>query len=151
MKVYVERLRDDIELPEYKNIGDAGMDVRAAENVFVHNEETVIIPTGIKVAISPGYEIQIRPRSGLSYKTSLRIANAPGTIDAGYRDEIGVIVTNIDPVRDPDCVEGYYIYRGDRIAQLILKQVEQIEWEEVDNINAIEGDRGGGFGSTGTK
>jgi dUTP pyrophosphatase len=145
MKVYVQRLRDDIELPEYKNIGDAGMDVRAAESITIMPRETVIVSTGLKVAIPQGYEIQVRPRSGISYKTPLRVANAPGTIDSGYRDGVGVIITNTS------LKEAYLINKGDRIAQLVLKQVETIEWEEVDDINTIDGDRGGGFGSTGTR
>jgi len=164
MKVYVERLRDDIELPEYKNIGDAGMDVRAAEDMIIRPGETLVVPTGIAVAVPVGYELQVRPRSGMSCKTPLRIANSPGTIDSGYRDEIGIIISyeaTLDrhwrQVFDlgmvgsiPNC-STYKICKGDRIAQLVLKQVEKIEWEEVDDITAIEGDRGGGFGSTGTK
>jgi dUTP pyrophosphatase len=152
MKVYIERLRDDIELPEYKNIGDAGMDVRAAIDTIIYPGETKVVPVGLKVAIPIGYEIQVRPRSGLSYKTPLRIANSPGTIDSGYRDEVGIIITNTSPCIEESLLEdAYLINKGDRIAQLVLKQVETIEWEEVDDITTVEGDRGGGFGSTGTK
>jgi dUTP pyrophosphatase len=152
MKVYIERLRDDIELPEYKNIGDAGMDVRAAIDTIIYPGETKVVPVGLKVAIPIGYEIQVRPRSGLSYKTPLRIANSPGTIDSGYRDEVGIIITNTSPRIEESLLEdAYLINKGDRIAQLVLKQVETIEWEEVDDITTVEGDRGGGFGSTGTK
>lgn len=152
MKVYIERLRDDIELPEYKNIGDAGMDVRAAIDTIIYPGETKVVPVGLKVAIPIGYEIQVRPRSGLSYKTPLRIANSPGTIDSGYRDEVGIIITNTSPRIEESLLEdAYLINKGDRIAQLVLKQVETIEWEEVNDITTVEGDRGGGFGSTGTK
>ena len=92
--VYVETLREDITLPFYANPYDAGMDVCAAEDVMIKPGETVIIPTGLKFAIPEGYEIQVRPRSGISYRTPLRISNSPGTIDAGYRDELGIIMTN---------------------------------------------------------
>ena len=94
-------LSEDAQIPTYANVTDAGADIYSIEDVTVHPGETVFVHTGIKVAIPDGYEIQIRPRSGLSLKTNMRIANAPGTIDAGYRDEIGVIVTNIDnPIKD---------------------------------------------------
>ena len=95
--VYVETLREDITLPFYANPYDAGMDVCAAEDVMIKPGETVIIPTGLKFAIPEGYEIQVRPRSGISYRTPLRISNSPGTIDAGYRDELGIIMTNTSP------------------------------------------------------
>ena len=90
-----------------------------------------------------GYEIQVRPRSGLSYKTPLRIVNSPGTIDAGYRDEIGVIMQNTSQT------ESYEIKSGDRIAQLVLQKLPTISWVQVDNVLAIGQDRGGGFGSSG--
>ena len=95
IEVYVERCRDDVILPTYANKYDAGMDIRSCVDITIKPNETVIVPTGLKFAIPEGYEIQVRPRSGLSYKTPLRISNAPGTIDAGYRDEVGIIVTNI--------------------------------------------------------
>jgi len=120
------------------------MDVAAAEDVKLFPTKTVIIPTGLKVAIPEGYEIQVRPRSGLSLKTPLRIANAPGTIDTLFRDEIGIIVTNTDSA-------FYNIKKGDRIAQLVLNEIPRIRWERVDNITTIKGNRGGGFGSTGVK
>jgi len=92
--IKVEICRENIQLPEYANPGDAGIDIYAAEDVTINPGETKIIPTGLKVAIPTGYEIQVRPRSGLSAKTPLRVPNSPGTIDAGYRDEVGVILTN---------------------------------------------------------
>ena len=99
-KVYVEIYRENVQLPTYSNIGDAGMDIRAAENVEIMPGETKIIPTGLKVAIPAGYEIQIRPRSGLSLKTPLRIANSPGTIDSGYRDYSNLIIRQINQIKN---------------------------------------------------
>jgi dUTP pyrophosphatase len=167
MKVYVERLDKDLPLPKYAKLYDVGMDVRSTTDITIRLGETLIVPTGIKVAIPCGYEIQVRPRSGTSLKTPLRIANSPGTIDPGYRDEVGVIITNswwnifgwIRSIISKLIKDGnmhdhqgfYHIKKGDRIAQIVLAPVEQIEWEEVDDITTIKGNRGGGFGSTGTK
>ena len=92
--VYVEICREGINLPKYQNLFDAGMDVAAAEDIKIFPTQTIVVPTGLKMAIPEGYEIQVRPRSGLSLKTPLRIANAPGTIDTFYRDEVGIIVTD---------------------------------------------------------
>jgi dUTP pyrophosphatase len=92
--VFIEKCRETAVIPAYAREGDAGMDVCAAENVDISPGQTKIIPTGLKLAIPPGYEIQVRPRSGLSYKTLLRLANTPGTIDSGYRDELGIIMSN---------------------------------------------------------
>lgn len=142
--VYIEICREDVKLPQYANLFDAGMDVAAAEDVKLFPWKTVVIPTGLKMAIPEGYEIQIRPRSGVSLKTPLRIANAPGTIDTFYRDEVGVIVTNTSGA-------FYHVKKGDRIAQIVLNEIPRIRWEQVDNITTIKGNRGGGFGSTGVK
>jgi len=161
-KVYVETCSDDIVLPEYSNIGDAGMDVKAAKDVIIFPGETKIVPTGLKMAIPEGYEIQVRPRSGLSLKTPLRIANAPGTIDSGYRDEIGIIVSNIsnefndfkEHTIDEKSNSGiYHIKKGDRIAQIVLCRYVVMELEKVENgvVRTIGTNRGGGFGHTGTK
>ena len=95
VEVYIEKCRNNTSIPVYAREGDAGMDVCAAVDMELRPGQTRIIPTGLKMAIPQGYEIQVRPRSGLSYKTNLRIANSPGTIDSGYRDEIGVIMSNI--------------------------------------------------------
>ncbi|NLC68804.1 MAG: dUTP diphosphatase [Clostridiaceae bacterium] len=94
IEIFVEICREGVILPEYAKPGDSGMDICAAEDVIIRPGETVIVPTGLKVAIPEGYEIQVRPRSGISLRTPLRITNSPGTIDSGYRDEIGIIVTN---------------------------------------------------------
>ena len=95
--VQVEICREGVQLPVYAREGDAGMDVRAAVDITIAPGATVIVPTGLKVAIPAGYEIQVRPRSGMSYKTPLRVPNAPGTIDSGYRDELGVLIWNSSP------------------------------------------------------
>jgi dUTP pyrophosphatase len=157
--VYVEKCREDVELPQYANTGDSGMDVRAAENVIIEPNETKIIPTGLKMAIPKGYEIQIRSRSGLSYNTPLRISNSIGTIDSGYRDEIGVIITNTSccfnnieqfSLSSKGNKQGSYeIKKGDRIAQLVLSEVPKMELQLVDSVSDIGNNRGGGFGSTG--
>ncbi|NLM12082.1 MAG: aminotransferase [Clostridiaceae bacterium] len=160
IEVAVEICREGVKLPEYQNEWDAGMDVCAAEDVVIGPGETVIVPTGLKLAIPPGYEIQVRPRSGISLKTPLRIANSPGTIDAGYRDELGIIVTNISvgpgdnneyyAVDSSGNKQGiYHIKKGDRIAQLVLQEVPRMRLKIVDSVNDIGTNRGGGFGSTG--
>jgi len=94
VEVFVEICREGAVIPKYAKPWDAGMDICAAEDVIIRPGETVIVPTGLKMAIPEGYEIQVRPRSGISLNTPLRITNSPGTIDSGYRDEIGIIITN---------------------------------------------------------
>ena len=162
-KVFVETCRENIQLPVYSNIGDAGMDIRAAENVVIMPGETKIIPTGLKMAIPTGYEIQVRPRSGLSLKTPLRIANTPGTIDSGYRDEIGIIISNCSNFSDELNTYSidekgnkngiYSIKFGDRIAQIVLCKYETIEFQQVEKgiVRTLGINRGGGFGHTGTR
>jgi dUTP pyrophosphatase len=159
--VYVETCREDIELPKYTNIGDAGMDIRAAIDIEINPEETVIIPTGLKMAIPEGYEIQVRARSGLSLKTPLRISNGIGTIDSGFRDEIGIIITNTscyfnNPEKHTIDSKGnkhgiYYIKKGDRIAQIVLNQVPKIMFVKTDDVSKIGVNRHGGFGISGTR
>lgn len=144
IEVFVEICRECVILPEYKNLFDAGMDIRAAEDITILPFQTVIVPTGLKVAIPEGYEIQVRPRSGLSLNTRLRIANSPGTIDTLYRDEVGVIISHEEN-------SIYSIKKGDRIAQIVLNEVPRIKFTVVKDIKTIEGNRGGGFGSTGVK
>lgn len=143
MKIEIVRLDAEMPLPKYGQEGDAGMDLLAREDVTVGGGETIIMPTGIKIAIPKGYVGLVHPRSGISAKTSLRVANAPGTIDAGYRGEVGVILTNIGE-------DDVAIARLDRIAQLVLQKVEEVEWLEVEALDVTA--RGeGGYGSTGTK
>ena len=159
-EILVEICREGVELPQYANFGDAGMDIRAAEDIDILPGETVAIPTGLKVVIPVGYEIQVRPRSGVSLKTPLRLVNSPGTIDSGYRDEMGVIMHNsskggeeIFSISDKGNKQGIYrIKKGERIAQIVLNEVPVIKWKKVDDISAVSDfNRGGGFGSSGTK
>lgn len=160
----IEYCRPDAKMPTYAHLTDAGMDIYLTEDVTIHPGETVLIPTGIKVAIPLGYELQVRPKSGRSLKSKLRIANTPGTIDAGYRDEIGIIADNIDPViRHADMDENGRLYnvlwgsditlsKGEKIAQLVLSEVPKAVFYEVESVSTIENDgRKGGFGSTGDK
>lgn len=160
--VAIELCHADAKIPAYAKTGDAGMDVYAVEDVTINPGETVIVPTGIKCALPLGYEFEVRPRSGLSVKTPLRVANAPGTIDSGYRDEIGVIITNIEPkIKDIGFAEGgtpavlygqsYTITKGMRFAQLVLKEVPTCAFYEVSKVAEIGFNRDGGFGSSGTK
>lgn len=161
VEVFVEVCREGAILPAYAKPGDAGMDVHSAEEVVIRPAETVIVPTGLKLAIPEGYEIQVRPRSGISLKTPLRISNSPGTIDSGYRDELGIIITNASQ-RDSENPDNeltidnkgnmagtYRIRKGDRIAQLVLQEVPRMRLTRVESVSGIGTDRGGGFGSTG--
>jgi len=128
-------------LPEYETQGSAGIDLVATTNVTLRPGERSIIPTGLKVAIPEGFEIQVRPRSGLAYKHGITVLNAPGTIDADYRGEIGVILYNTSN-------DTYQVTAGDRVAQAVLCPVFQINWVLVDELpDTPRGE--GGFGSTG--
>lgn len=162
VEVAVEICREGVTLPKYANMWDAGMDVCAAEDVIIRPGETVIVPTGLKFAIPEGYEIQVRPRSGISLRTPLRISNSPGTIDSGYRDELGIIVTNTselntaednDICHTPDSAGNkkgtYRIRKGDRIAQLVLQETPRMKLKVVKSVSELGINRGGGFGSTG--
>ena len=160
----IEYCREGAKMPTYAHLTDAGMDIYLTEDVVIYPGETVLIPIGIKVAIPLGYELQVRPKSGRSLNSKLRIANTPGTIDAGYRDEIGIIADNIDPViRHADIDENGRLYnvlwgsditlsKGEKIAQLVLSEVPKAVFYEVESVSTIENDgRKGGFGSTGDK
>lgn len=142
--VPVELCREGAKLPTYAHDDDAGFDIYLPEGVTIESHKTgVIVPTGLKMAIPTGYELQIRPRSGNSVKTTLRIANAPGTIDCGYCDEIGVICDNIGD-------EPLTFKAGDRIAQGVLQVVPKGKFIQVEDITKIAGsNRGGGYGSSG--
>jgi dUTP pyrophosphatase len=130
-----------LELPAYATAGAAGMDVLSAEDVTLDPGSSRAVATGFAVAIPPGYEIQVRPRSGLALKHGISVPNTPGTIDSDYRGELKVILINHGP-------EAFAIARGDRIAQLVLAPVTLAAWDEVAELD--ETARGaGGFGSTG--
>lgn len=132
-----------VQLPQYESQGAAGLDVRAniKESIVLGSLERVLIPTGIKMAIPEGYEVQVRPRSGLAFKHGITLLNTPGTIDSDYRGELKIIVANVSK-------EAYTIEPQERIGQLVLNKVEQMEFEIVENLEETE--RGeGGFGHTG--
>jgi dUTP pyrophosphatase len=131
---------EGLELPRYATDGAAGMDVLAAEDVTLAPGARHAVATGLAVAIPPGYEIQVRPRSGLALKHGISVPNTPGTIDSDYRGELKVILINHGG-------EPFEIHRGDRVAQLVLAPVTIAQWQEVAELDATE--RGaGGFGST---
>ena len=134
------------DIPEYQTPGAAGMDLHAnnEQSIMLQPGQRKVVPTGLKVKVPDGYELQIRPRSGLVNKHGITVLNAPGTIDSDYIGEIGVILFNADLYNG----RAFYIHKGDRIAQAVLAKVEQAEWEEVEQLEATT--RGeGGFGSTG--
>lgn len=161
VEVYFEKVAPDAKLPTYAHDGDAGMDVYANEDYVINPGETVLVKTGIKVAIPKGYELQVRPRSGLSAKTKLRVANTPGTVDSGFRGEVCVIMENTeDQIQDVlwdderktiSTVKGrtYNIDKGDRVAQLVLTRYCTASAVEISDVTVIGEDRQGGFGSTG--
>lgn len=132
---------DGLALPAYATSGAAGMDVLAAEDCVIAPGQRHAVATGLAVAIPQGYEIQVRPRSGLALKHGITVPNTPGTIDSDYRGELKVLLINHG-------TEDFAIARGDRVAQLVLAPVVQAAWEVVEELDATE--RGeGGFGSTG--
>ena len=140
VKIPIEKCDDRAKAPTYANTTDSGMDVYALEDITIAPGETKLIPIGIKVALPRGYELQVRPKSGRSLKSKLRIANTPGTIDAEYRGEIGVIMTNTGNL-------SHTINKGDKIAQMVIMPVPMIKWIETDELSDTE--RGeGGYGST---
>ena len=142
--VFVQN-NSDFELPQYATSASAGVDLKAAikEAITLAPLERSLVPTGLKIALPKGYEAQVRPRSGLAAKHGITVLNSPGTIDADYRGEIGVILVNLSQT-------PFTIHPGERIAQLVMAQFEQIQWEETQELSKT--DRGtGGFGSTGKK
>jgi dUTP pyrophosphatase len=142
VKVLVKRLDPDLPLPTYATGGDAGLDLLAAADCSLGPGDRAAIPTGIAVAIPPGYAGFVHARSGRALREGLALVNAPGLIDAGYRGEINVIVTNLD-VRTP-----IHIKRGDKVAQLVVQPVVSVRLQQVEVLPVSE--RGnGGFGSTG--
>lgn len=159
----IEYCREDAKMPAYAHLTDAGMDVFATEEITINPGETKLIPLGIKCALPIGYEFQVRPKSGRSLKSKLRVANAPGTVDAGYRDEIGVIVDNIDPyIKHAEMDENGRLYniefgssitigKGEKFAQLVLSEVPKAVFYQVESVAGMGEDRQGGFGSTGDK
>ena len=137
--------RSDHALPHYETLASAGMDLRAniTEAITLQPLERTIVKTGLFIELPIGYEAQVRPRSGLAAKKGITVLNTPGTVDADYRGEIGVILVNLSN-------ESFVIENGERIAQLVIAKHERAEWNDVDQLSDTS--RGaGGFGSTGTK
>jgi dUTP pyrophosphatase len=150
MKLKVKKLRPDAVVPEYQSKGASGFDLVALEDTEIAPGETKLVKTGIAVAVEEGFELQVRPRSGTSLKTGLRVANAPGTVDSDYRGEVCVILWNSVPRRNGDTDEYLVakIKKGDRIAQGVICPVIRAELEVVEELDSTK--RGsGGFGSTG--
>jgi dUTP pyrophosphatase len=141
-EVQIRRLDPQLPLPAYAHAGDAGADLVTAVDVTINPGERVMVPTGVALAIPEGFAGFVHPRSGLAARCGLSIVNAPGTIDAGYRGEVKVVLVNLDPR------ETVTLSRGDRVAQLVVQRVETVSFVEVDTLSATSrGD--GGYGSTG--
>lgn len=142
LPVPIVQLDPTLPLPAYAHAGDAGVDLHAREDgVVAAAGGRLLMPTGISIAIPPGHAGFVLPRSGNALRHGLTVVNAPGLIDAAYRGEIKVILLNTDPT------ETFHITRGDRIAQLVVQRVEQVEWQIVSRLDGE--DRGGGFGHSG--
>ncbi|MBL7059335.1 dUTP diphosphatase [Candidatus Pacearchaeota archaeon] len=141
MKIQIKKISEDAIIPKYVHEGDSGFDFYSIEDHKLAPGKRILVKTGLQMSIPLGYELQIRPKSGLALKNGITILNTPGTIDAGYRGEIGIILINLSE-------EEYSIEKGKKIAQGVVCRVENPEIEEVDELS--ETSRGeGGFGSTG--
>ncbi|MER5638760.1 dUTP diphosphatase [Kitasatospora sp. NPDC002227] len=140
--ILIRRIDPEIPLPAYEHPGDAGADLRTTVDAELAPGERVLLPTGISIALPDGYAAFVHPRSGLAVRCGVALVNAPGTVDAGYRGEIKVIVVNLDPR------EKVSFRRGDRIAQLVIQQVEKARFHEVTELPGSARAEGG-FGSTG--
>lgn len=144
ISINIKRLDKELPLPEYAHDGDAGCDLFSAVDAVFEPGERALIPTGIAVSIPKGYGGFVQPRSGLAIKHGISLVNTPGLIDSAYRGEIKVIVINTDRK------EPFHIKRGDKIAQFVIQKVEEVSFEEVDELDeTVRGD--GGFGSTGVR
>ena len=143
MRISIRRLDPGLTLPAAQHDGDAGLDLYAASDVTLEPRGgRALVPTGIAIAIPAGYAGFVQPRSGLALRHGVTVVNTPGLVDAGYRDEIRVLLINHDPA------EPFKVSRGDRVAQLVIQRFEPVEWHEVDDLDDSE--RGlGGWGSTG--
>lgn len=166
IKVPIQLCREGAKIPQYAHLTDAGADVYAAEDVDIAPGETKVVPLGFKMALPAGYAVLIHPRSGLSLKSKMRVANSIGLCDSDYKDEYGIILENIEPrIKDMDVEfdeetneyhvksilygSTIHITQGERIGQLRLVEVPHMAFYEIDDISVIGSDRGGGFGSTG--
>jgi dUTP pyrophosphatase len=142
MRIAIKRLSPAARLPQYAHgpAEDAGLDLHALEDTLLPPGTPALVPTGLAIELPPGYEAQIRPRSGLALRHAITLPNSPATIDPGYRGEIRVILLNLGR-------EEYLIHAGDRIAQMVITRYEAIEWQETELNDTSRG--AGGFGSSG--
>lgn len=141
LMIKINKIKENAILPHYAHEGDAGVDLYSAENYVLRPGQITLVSTGIKLAIPKGYEAQIRPKSGLALNHGISVCNSPGTIDSGYRGEIGVIAINHSK-------EEFKIEKGTKIAQMVFNKIEKAEFEEVKDLDNTK--RGqNGFGSTG--
>lgn len=141
LKIRIKKVNENAIIPKYAFYGDSGFDFYAIENVRIYPNEQALLQTGLVFEIPLGYEMQLRPRSGLALKKCITMTNSPGTIDSTYRGEVGILLFNLG--REP-----FIINKGDKIAQGVIQKVELVEFEEVDELSATE--RGsGGYGHTG--
>ena len=159
--VAIELCHPEAKIPQYAHISDSGADVYAVEDITVHPGETVLVSTGVKIAPPPGFEVQVRAKSGRALKTKFRLANAIGTIDQAYRDEIKVIIENVEaPIKDITIDDegrvtsiaygkDMHIGKGEKFCQLVLMEVPKAAFYRVDSIMDLGENRNGGFGSTG--
>ena len=144
-KILIKRLSKEVSLPKYETSGSSGMDLAAYidSNININPGQTAIIPTGLALSIPKGFEVQIRPRSGLAAKQKISVLNTPGTIDSDYRGEIKVVLINLGQ-------DSFKVEKGLRIAQMVVCPVIQAQLKEVNDLSETERGKGG-FGSTGTK
>lgn len=142
MKVKIKRLHADAQIPQYAHgpLEDAGMDLHAVEDATLEPQVARLVATGLSIEVPPGYEAQLRPRSGLALKHAITLPNSPATIDPGYRGEVKVILLNLGK-------QPYQVTKGDRIAQMVIAKYEAVEFEETDLSDSNRG--AGGFGSSG--
>ena len=145
MKIKIKKLHEDAVIPKYQTTGAAGFDLHALEDMYIPAGHTKLVKTGLSFEIPVGFELQVRPRSGVSLKTKLRIANSPATIDSDYRGDVGIIVDNV--IDKDNVFSSLKINKGDRIAQGVICPIVQAEFEECNELSDTS--RGsGGFGST---
>ena len=142
VEILIRRLDPDVPIPTYAHPGDAGADLTTTVDVRLAPGERALVPTGVSIALPDGYVALVHPRSGLAARCGISVVNAPGTVDAGYRGEVKVMLVNLDPA------EPVTLRRGDRVAQLVVQRVERARFVEVERLPGS--DRGdGGYGSTG--
>ena len=144
-KIQIKKLSNEVLTPKYETSGSSGMDIAAYidKDIVINSGDKALVPTGFSLSIPHGYEVQIRPRSGLAVKKGITVLNTPGTIDSDYRGEVKVVLINLSK-------DKFIVKKGERIAQMVVCPIEQVSVEEVKELSGT--DRGtGGFGSTGAK